>query len=56
MIDKLISYRKVLKYFIPKKLRHALKECLGQRVLQGAIAEHRAAESRPWGINIYALS
>lgn len=56
MIDKLIPYRKVLKYFVPKRLRHSLKTRLGQRVLMGAIAEHRAAESRPWGINIYALS
>ena len=56
MIDKLIPYRKVLKHFIPKKLRHSLKAHLGQRVLMEAIAEHRAAKSRPWGINIYALS
>lgn len=56
MIDKLIPYRKVLKHFVPKRLRHSLKARLGQHVLMEAIAEHRAAESRPWGINIYALS
>lgn len=53
MIEKLFPLKRILKRFIPKKLRGELRAELERRMLMRAEAEHRAAESRPWGVNLY---
>lgn len=53
MIEKLLPYKSILKHFVPKKMRRALRTQMEKRTLVRAKAAHRAAESRPWGVNLY---
>lgn len=57
MIEKLLPYKKILKHFVPRRLRSGIRAQMEQRMLMKAEAEHKAAEGRLWGINLYgALS